>query len=162
MTKALLLVAIVPAVMIYAADVPSMKEGLWLIHSQVIQHPSEEKTTDASTKLCRNAAYDKRIREATMPKGACAATVDKSNGTTKEYETNCKVAGSRIKFTETVETTGDSISHTVTKSVITPPLGGLTGMTIVADMTYISACPAAMQVGDVILPSGEIAHLPIP
>jgi hypothetical protein len=162
MRTALIYTGIMLTTAVYGADPPSMKEGLWSIHSQVIQHPSEQTTVDASATLCRDPAYDKQVREATMPKDKCKPTVDKSSGTIKRFETDCKVGGSAVRFTETVETTADTASHTVTSSTIMPPISGLTGMTVTADMTYISACPAGMKPGDAILPDGTVAHLPIP
>lgn len=161
MKMPLVCAAVMLVAAVFAADVPSMKEGLWSIHSQVVQHPSEQKTVDASATVCRDPAYDKSVREATMPKDKCKPTADKSSGTIKKFETSCKVGGSSVKFTETVETTGDTVSHTVTESTITPPISGVSGMTVTADMTYISACPAGMKPGDAMLPDGTIGHIPI-
>jgi hypothetical protein len=145
---------------VYAVEEPGMKEGLWSVRTQVIQHPSEQKTDSAVT-LCRNPAYDKQVREATKPTSKCPL-VDKSSGTTTKFETECKIGGSRVKVTEVIEITGDTISHAVTDAIITPPVSGLSGMTTVADMTYVGPCPAGMKLGDMMMPDGTFAHIPIP
>jgi hypothetical protein len=145
---------------VYAVEEPGMKEGLWSVHTQVIQHPSEQKTESAVT-LCRSPAYDKQVREATKPRSKCQL-VDKSSGTTAKFETECKIGGSNVKAAEVIQITGDTISHTVTDTTITPPVNGLNGMTTVADMKYVGACPAGMKPGDMMMPGGTFAHIPIP
>ena len=160
MKATLVFLSIAAAIAVYAAEEPSMKEGLWLIHSQLIQHPSEEKTTDVTVTICRNPAYDKQLREGSMPKGC--KLVDKSGGGITKFEAECKYAGAKSKSTEIFEITGDTASHTVTDTTVTPPASGVTGLTAVADMKYVGACPAGMKIGDMMMPDGTFAQVPIP
>jgi hypothetical protein len=111
MNATLISATILLAAGVYAVEEPSMKEGLWSVHTQVIQHPSEQKTDSAVT-LCRNPAYDKQVREATMPRSKCPL-VDKSSGTLTKFETECKIGGSKVKVTEVIEITGETLSRTL-------------------------------------------------
>jgi hypothetical protein len=162
MKAALTCATILLATVIYAADEPSMKEGLWLIHSQVVEHPTEQKTADATATICRDAAYDKRVREASMPKGCrLIDKTGKSSATVIKFEAQCKYLGAKLKATEIIEITGDTISHTVTNTTVTPPASGVSGMTAIADMKYLGSCPAGMKPGDALLPDGTFAAIPL-
>ena len=150
--------ALLLAICVYAADLPSLKEGLWSVHTTIIQQPAGKKA-DTTALVCRNSAYDRHVRDITLPRQRCGLTVDKSSGATKSYETECKVGSLSFRATERMDMGDETVSHMVAESTFTGPAGG---MAIISDMTYVSPCPAGMKPGDVLMPDGTINHLPIP
>jgi hypothetical protein len=55
----------------------------------------------------KSPAYDKQVMEATKPRSKCQL-VDRSSGMMMEFETECKIGGSKVRATEIIEITGDT------------------------------------------------------
>ncbi len=121
MKAALFCATILLVIVVYAGEEASMS-----VQTTATQHPSEQKTaTPLMTSNSRKRAY----------------------GTTTKFEAECMLAASKLKSTEAVEITGDTISHAVTDTTLTPPVSGIT---------------AGKRPGDMMMPDGTFAHMPTP
>jgi hypothetical protein len=155
MKRALFFAAMVLAIAAHAAnmpDMPSMKEGLWSMRSQTIQHPSEAKTETAAS-VCRKAGWNRVPLKVKTPRGKCKSSIE-SSGTKQRYEIACKVAAVVFKLTETKEITGENMMHTALDMSYSPPVDGVSGTTMIGEVAYISACPAGMKPGETLMPDG--------
>jgi hypothetical protein len=159
MKTSLLLAAVV---LLGAADIPklprmpSMKEGVWLIHNQTIQHPSGEKA-DGAGKVCQKADWNNGPMKVKTPKGKCKYAIE-AGATKQKYEMACDVSGVVIKVTETRELIDENNGRTVVDVTYDPPADGLTGTTIISEGTYVSACPAGVKPGSEMMPDGTFAQ----
>ena len=136
---------------------PSMKEGVWLIHNQTIQHPSEEKA-ESGGKVCQKADWNNSLpMKVKTPKGKCKYAVE-SGATKQKYEMACDVSGVAIKVTETREFIDENNERVVVDVTYNPPADGVTGSTIISEGTYVSACPSGVKPGSEMLPDGTFAQ----
>jgi Flp pilus assembly protein TadG len=152
----------VAALLIGAAEIPkmprmpSMKEGVWLIRNQTVQHPSEEKAEGAG-EVCQKADWNNGPIKVQTPKGKCKYAVE-SGATSQKYEVACEVSGVQIKVTETRELVDENNGRTVVDITSDPPTNGATGTTLVSEATYVSACPADVKPGSQMMPDGTFAQ----
>lgn len=146
-----------------AADAPAIKEGLWSIHTVSIDNPGN-KRTEGTRSLCRNHAYDARIREQAeaKEKQICkpVARTSSNNGFTEESE--CNVQGSVATSKVVTTFTGDTSIHSETHVTYKPALYGTAEMTMVMDQKYAGACPAGMEPGDFMSADGKVTHVKQP
>jgi Protein of unknown function (DUF3617) len=143
---------------VYAADAPPMKEGLWSIHTVSVDQPGNKKT-DGMRSICRNHAYDERVRAMAAQHAAksCKTISENSVGGTTTTETQCSVGGSVVRTKATVTFSGDT-AHSETHSTYTPAMYGMSETTMVMDQKYVGACPAGVEPGDFIGADGKVTH----
>jgi Protein of unknown function (DUF3617) len=143
-----------------SAGEPSVKEGLWSIHTETVSQPGNKKV-EGTRSLCRSHAYDDDVRARAKAVAAnCKTIVDKSEGGKSESETECVIAGTTAHGKSTSTITGDSAVHSETHTTYNPALGGMTEMTMVIDQKYVGACPAGVEPGDSIAPDGTVRKAP--
>lgn len=144
---------------LFAADAPAMKEGLWSIHTTSIDNPGNRKT-EGTRSICRNHAYDVRIRQQTeqKQKQICKSYKESVSGNTLTTESECSVQNSVIKTKSVATFSGDSSIHAETHGTYTPALFGTAETTIIVDQKYTGACPAGMQPGDLMSADGKVTH----
>jgi hypothetical protein len=143
----------------FAADPPSMKEGLWSIHMVSVDQPGNTKT-DTTDKLCRSHAYDERVRAIAAQqsaKSSCKTISETTVGGTTTTENQCTVGKSVLKTKGVANINGDS-AHSETHTTYTPPMYGATETTMVIDQKYLGACPAGVEPGDRIGADGQVRH----
>lgn len=142
----------------YAADPPAMKEGLWSIHTVSIDQPGN-KRTEGTVSLCRNHAYDERVRAMGVQQSAkrCKTNSESITGGTITTENECTVGSSVLK-TKTVATLNGDTAHSEAHTTYTPAMYGTSESTIVMDQKYVGACPAGVEPGDRIGSDGKIQH----
>ena len=51
-------------------------------------------------------------------------------------------------------------AHTVVDTIYNPPIDGVSGVTMLSDATYISACPAGMPTGSELMADGTFVQRP--
>lgn len=162
-TKATVYAALLVGFAVQAADTPAVKEGLWSIHTVSINNPGN-KRTEGTRSLCRNHAYDARIREQaeTKQKQYCkpASRTSSSNGVTEESE--CTIQGSVSTSKVVMTFTGDTSVHSETHVTYKPALYGTEEMTMTMDQKYLGACPSGMEPGDFMSSDGKITHVKQP
>jgi hypothetical protein len=142
----------------YAADPPAMKEGLWSIHTVSTDQPGNKKT-EGTRSICRNHAYDERVRAMAAQKSAttCKTISENSSSGTITTETQCSVGGSVLRTKGIVTFSGDT-AHSETHSTYTPAMYGVSETTMVMDQKYVGACPAGMEPGDMMDANGKISR----
>ncbi len=157
MNKLLLCAALLfPLGVLYAIDEPSLKEGLWSVHTQTIQNPGNKKD-QGDKSICRSHAFDEHV-QSLAKKVNCKSISENSSGGTKTTETECTVGGSVIKGKGTVTMSGDTAAHSESHATYTPPMYGMSETTMITDQKYLGACPAGTQPGDIIFSDGRITH----
>jgi len=161
--KRMLLAGVSLIVVLYAADTPAMKEGLWSIHTTSIDNPGNKKS-EGTRSICRNHAYDLRVRQQAenKQKQTCKTFTETSAGNTFTTESECNVQGSVIKGKTVTTFSGNSSIHAETHATYTPALFGTAESTLIQDQKYVGACPAGMEPGDFMDASGKITHLKHP
>ena len=143
---------------VYAADPPPMKEGLWSIHIVTTDQPGNKKT-EGTRSICRNHAYDERVRAMAAKSGAsCKTLSEHSSGGTMTTETQCSAGGSVLKTKGVVTMSGDGAAHSETNTTYTPALYGTSETTMIMDQKFMGACPAGMEPGDTMDANGKIGH----
>jgi hypothetical protein len=142
----------------FGADQPALKEGLWSIHTVSVDQPGNKKT-DGTVKLCRNHAYDERVRALAAQQSAktCKTISETITGGTRTTETECTVGNSVLK-TKAVATISGDAAHSETHTTYTPAAYGTSETTMVMDQKYAGACPAGVEPGDRISADGKVSH----
>jgi len=162
-TKRTMYAAVLVSFAVQAADTPAGKEGLWSIHTVSINNPGN-KRTEGTRSLCRNHAYDARVREQaeTKQKQYCkpVSRTSSGNGFTEEFE--CSIQGSVTTNKVVTTFTGDTSVHSETHVTYKPALYGIEEMTTTMDQKYLGACPAGMEPGDFMSSDGKITHVKQP
>lgn len=137
-----------------AQDIPTMKEGLWKLH-MVTSSPGG-KPEDTTYSLCRDHAYDQKAHEL-MKRTGCT-TSEASGAGKRTFSTVCKVGDMTITSKGTLTSSGDTSFHSETTTTYSPAMDGKSQATTVQDQTYIGACPADMNPGDIMAANGQIRH----
>jgi hypothetical protein len=140
-----------------AIDLPSLREGLWSIHTQSVDNPGNVKR-EFTQKLCRNHAYDDSARAKAKNVPGCKTLNENLSGHTYTVEMECTVTGSVIHSSGVTTMTGDDAFHSETHATYTPALRGVSDTTMIIDQKYEGSCPAGTQPGDFIRPDGTILH----
>jgi hypothetical protein len=127
-----------------AADLPEIKVGLWSVDSR------EDKVAMPQSLVCMNSAVVQELmKEDTrmLPAGKCASTIAK-DGSSYVESTDCTLHRGDVHVKSVLTLHGNKTFH------IDATRTGHAIVTTLIDGKYISACPAAMQVGDVVAPNG--------
>lgn len=139
------------------ADGPVLKEGLWSVTTRNGVNSSDEMTRS----ICRDHAYDAKMQEAEkaqQQRRGCKIVKDETLPTKREFEGECSINGVTAHIKRVVTFDGDSAAHSEMTTTYTPPLHGMSTMTIVMDQKYVGACPAGMNPGDIKNADGTITH----
>jgi hypothetical protein len=139
-----------------AADPPQMKEGYWQILTVTISNPGNKKI-DGKETICRTHAYDQYAQDAAKKRSqnTCRMLTDSFSGGVYTVEQECTVAGSKVHSKTVTTPKGDSAIHAETHTTNTPALYGVAESTMTMDQTYIGACPAGVQPGDIFGAAGN-------
>lgn len=141
---------------IYAVEVPSMKEGLWSIHTVTISSPSGQKT-EMNRSICRSHAYDEAAqKKAKALEASCKMNVLNGSGSKYISESECTVGGTTIHTKRTTTLTGDAESRSEETATYSPAMEGRTGATMTMEQKYVGACPAGMAPGEMMDADGKI------
>jgi hypothetical protein len=143
--------------LVYAAELPKLKEGLWTVRSQSTNNPGNRKT-DGTYSLCRDRAYDLQSQAAAKSMKGCKVVKETLLGTKYTTETRCTIEGSTIEIRGATTFVSDKAMHSEGHTTFTPPLRGMVETTSIIDQTYISACPAGLEPGDTIDAAGKITR----
>ena len=142
----------------HAVTPPPLREGLWQMHLQDTASPGN-KTTDSTTEICRNHAYDQQVQSlANKVKIGCTKINESLEGSTYTAEMRCVVGPTTIQSKSVAIFQGDTAAHSETHSTFTPALGGQAGDVMIQDSKYVGSCPAGMQPGDRMSANGTIIH----
>jgi hypothetical protein len=145
---------LIAAAILWAADPPFVKEGYWSIHTVSTDQPKNEKTESTKT-ICRNHAYEQYVRDLAKKAAVkCKTITDDSSTGVYKTESEC-TAGTSVIHTKGTATYSDTASHSESTATYTPPLYGLSGMTMIQDQKYLGACPAGVEPGDMIGADGK-------
>jgi hypothetical protein len=143
---------------VHAADPPSLKEGLWSIHTVGTDQPGN-KQTEGTRSICRNHAYDDRVRaQAKAQAASCKSHTENSTGYKYESDSECLVQGMTIHTKGTTVASGENATHTESSTTYTPAFNGISSTTMVMDQKYVGACPAGMAPGDMMGADGRVIH----
>jgi hypothetical protein len=74
-------------------------------------------------------------------------------------ETHCVVGNTVIDSKGTTTFQGDTAFHSESRATYTPPVGGISEMTMIMDQTYVGSCPAGVLPGDRTDANGRVTHL---
>ena len=141
-----------------AANPPELREGLWSVHTQSIDNPGNKKSEGTYT-LCRDHAYDQSIRAKAKNMKGCTKISESFEGGKYSSEMHCVVAGTVVESKGITTFQGDTSTHSETHASYTPPLGGISEMTMIIDEKYVGGCPAGAQPGDRTAADGRVTHL---
>jgi len=125
------------------------------------RRPPGDRRSEGTRSLCRDHAYDVRIRAQaeTKQKQNCKPSVRKSSGNGFTEETECTIQGSTVTSKVVTTFTGDTAVHSETHGTYSPALYGTAETTVIMDQKYIGACPAGMEPGDFMTSDGKITHV---
>jgi hypothetical protein len=140
-----------------AIDFPPMKSGLW--ESSITRNGVPQKA--GMTKMCMDAAVQKEMMDMGMGqmKNMCAKNDIRRDGNRVYGNVECKFGESMMKSSSVTTFTGDTAYHTEIKSTFDPPMQGAPSGNTTIDAKWTGACPAGMQVGDVMLPDGRTVNM---
>jgi hypothetical protein len=142
----------------YAVKPPLMKEGLWSIRNQSSVTP-ENKPSEFTSTICRSHAYDQSVLDDAKTMKGCTTVSETMQGSTYSIHMHCVVGATVIDSTSTVIFKGDAATHSETHATYNPAMGGVTGMKLIQDQTFLGSCPAGTQPGDMTRPDGTVTHL---
>ncbi len=143
---------------IYAVHVPSMKEGLWSIHTVTISSPGDKKT-EGNRSICRSHIYDEAAqRKAKAAEASCKVSVLNGSGSKYTSESECTVGGTTVRTKRTSTFTGDSAARSEETATYSPAMEGSTSSTMIMEQKYMGACPAGMEPGDTMNVDGKVIH----
>jgi hypothetical protein len=125
----------------HATDMPDIKEGLWESNTMIVG--VTPKPMHGS--MCTSSATNKRFRDETQknPNRPCKNVHSELKGSVYTEEIECTRSG-QVTRTKTITTfTGNTAYHTETHKADNT-------VEAVIDVKYVGACPAGMQLGDVV------------
>jgi hypothetical protein len=140
-----ILVALLSA-SLQAAEMPDIKVGLWSVESSEATSGEPK-----STLVCMNTAVLQELMKSAakvVPADKCQTAIDKKDSSYIET-TDCKVRRGALHVQSVATFTGKEKFHIEFEDTSFP--------TRPIDGKYVSACPAAMQVGDAVGPNGAKA-----
>jgi hypothetical protein len=140
-----------------AVDPPVMKEGLWSIRNQSVNNPGEKKSDHTST-VCRSHAYDQHALQDERALKGCKTISETLQGNEYSIHTHCVIAGTEIDSKSTVTFKDDTVAHSESHATYSPPMSGISEMTLIQDQKYVGSCPAGVQPGDITQPDGTVLH----
>jgi len=155
--KTFFVVFLLSAGLSLAADPPPQKEGLWSVHRQSADNTGKAKS-DSTETVCRNHEYDKYLQDKAKAAPGCKLLNSTFENSALTVEMQCSVGNSDVKSKTVTTYQGDTASHTESHSVYTPPLMGMTEVTMTMDQKYVSACAAGAKPGDITHANGKVTN----
>ena len=139
-------------------DLPPRKPGQWEIK---MAPKTGGAAPTMTTQLCLDAASDKALLARGMAMSPGCAVQQSSDGSGNiVIDATCDIGGRKIKSHTVVS--GDFQSH-YALDIVTDSEGGPAGMPKHAEMTqqatWVGACQAGMQPGDMLMPGGRKVNL---
>jgi hypothetical protein len=140
------------------ADPPSLKEGLWSIHTVSTSQPGDKKTVGMRS-ICRDHAYDDRVRaQAKAQAATCKSHTENDSGSKYESESTCVVRGTTIHVKGITTASGANATHTESSTTYNPAFYGISATTMIMEQKYVGACPVGMEPGDMMEADGRVIH----
>jgi hypothetical protein len=143
-----------------AIDRPSIREGLWSIHTTTTATPGN-RHNDMQHTLCRNHAFDE-YSEAIARRSAganCITLADDEEGNRSISKFRCQTGRSSAEVTRTMTFIDEYHLRLETHVTYSPALRGIREQTSVEEEAYIGSCPSELKPGDDELDNGTIRHL---
>jgi hypothetical protein len=141
-----------------AADPPEVKEGLWSIHRQTTNNPGN-KTTDSTSTICRNHAYDQHVQSLAKNMKGCTTVSESLQSGRYSIQTHCLIGTTVVDSKGTTTYEADTSAHSESHTTFTPPMAGMSDTIMVMDQKYEGSCPAGAQPGDMTSADGRVTHL---
>jgi len=134
-------------------DLPTLRPGLW--ESRVRQDP--DTAVPGVTRMCLDASVQRELVQTSegFAEKLCRRSDIRSEGGAFVTETDCEIAGTRIRSRSVTTLTGDTAYRTEVHATYTPPLAGRAQSRTVIESRYAGACLPGMKPGDLILPDGR-------
>ena len=88
-------------------------------------------------------------------KSMCSKNDIRRDGNRVYTTAECKFGESAAKLSSVTTFTGETAYHTETKATYNPPMPNMPSGNSTMDGRWVSACPAGMQPGDIMLPDGR-------
>jgi Protein of unknown function (DUF3617) len=147
------LLALLPARVASAVELPIRKAGLW---EMKIVHAGS-RAPDMTMQHCTDESTDKEMSTAASPmaKGICSRQDIQKTATGYVSDSVCGVAG--MTFTSHAEITGDFNSAYTVKTTShgeRGPTGAPLDTTLTIEAKWLGACKADQKPGDMIMPGG--------
>ena len=136
---------------------PKLKEGLWTVHTQssnAVGKPSIGEYT-----ICRDQAFDDHSESLANAMKGCTKVRETFDGHRYVSEVRCSVGKTVIDSKAEVTFHGDTETHSESSSTFTPPMDGMSTMTMTMDQKYLGSCPAGVKPGDRTSADGTVTHL---
>jgi hypothetical protein len=115
--------------------------------------------SDNTSKICRSHAYDAYEQSQITKREAGCKTISKTtSGATTTSDMECTVGKTVVRTKTTMTKTGEDSMRSETHGTYTPPMGGMSEITMIGEQKYLGACPAGMQPGDTIRADGSKAN----
>jgi hypothetical protein len=140
-----------------AANAPSLKEGLWSVHTVTINNPGNQKS-EGTVSICRSHAYDESVEALAKNMKGCTTISESFEGGKRSVDMRCTVATSVIETKGKTTFDGDTSAHSEIHATYTPAMAGISEMTMIQDQKYVGSCPAGVQPGDRISADGTVMH----
>lgn len=141
-----------------AVDLPALQEGLWAVRVESTYLPANNRTLDQST-LCRTHAYDAYVRHRDQEaQSQCAILQEHVSPSRWSQEARC-VVGERILHTVFAQTFAVDQVRVESHTTYSPPLGGVSGVSMIMESHYLGACPPGIEPGDRTTAEGTVQHL---
>ena len=126
----------------HALDAPTLKEGLWAIHTVTTANPGNE-VAEKSYNKCRTHASDKEEELAFNSVPGCSKTDDVMDGNKRTFTITCHILGLDQITHSTVTYNGDTEFHSEAHTTVSKSVRGHTSVDGVSDSKYVGPCPKA-------------------
>jgi hypothetical protein len=130
----------------YAAEPPSLREGLWTVHI-VVTDGSTKKTTERNYIECRNHASDKAAEEAAAHTPMYSIISDTFQDGTRRLIISVHAKDRTVEAKSVMTYTGDTAFRTVAHTILTFTTGASISYDGVTEAKFIGACPDRLKPG---------------
>ena len=133
---------------IAAQDMPKMKPGLWETSTST---PGQKGAPGVSSKstMCITEAVQKDMMAFSQNMGAqCSKNTTRREGNQFIGEAECSFGPSVMKSKSVATFTSDTSYRVESRSVLTPPMNGMSEISATQEANYTGSCPAGMKPGD--------------
>jgi hypothetical protein len=140
-----------------AADIPTLKPGLWEVVRTSTQQPDKKHVTT----MCLDAALQSQMQEFGMgvAKDMCSQSDRKIDGNRLLINATCNLGTSTMK-SQSVMTFVSGVSyHTEMSATYDPPFMNMSQTKGTMDGKWLGACKPGQQPGDITLEGGQTINL---
>lgn len=134
-----------------AQDLPKLKAGLWET-TTTSSGPKGSHGSNMKHTMCVDDKAQKDMMAFSQNMGAqhCTKNTVRRDGNKVYGEAECSMGGKMTVKSQSVTTmSGDSSYRTEVKSIISPPMAGMSESSTVVEGRHVGACPANMKPGDI-------------